>query len=133
MSGARQADSGNFPFGQDAEELGPVDLKVILTEVRKRARALGSQGAAFCGTYLNRTAIEGCLREFSLRDLSFRGFSLRRYQWRDAPADLRLLVRYAYGQRQAVLTFGLAQFERIAPPVVGIRLRAALPFLPWSE
>src|SRR4051812_11021330 len=133
MSGARHADSGNFPLGHDAEELGPVDLNVILAELRKRAVLLGDRGVAFSRTYLNRNVVEGILREFSLRDLSYRGFSLRRYQWRQAPAHLRILMRYAYGRRRDVLAFGLTHFERIAPPSLSQRLREVTPVLPWAE
>lgn len=132
MSGARQADSGNFPLGQDVEELGPVDLKVVLAESRKLATALGIRASVLRERALS-PMIRSLRRDFSVRDLSFRGASLRDYSWREAPTDVRKLLTWAYGQRRMVFAFVLAQLDERIPAVVGARLRAACPSLPWAE
>ena len=121
MDGTRQANSGNFPLGPDAADLGPVDLKVVMAEARKLANALSDRATELGAHHLRPAALAAFLRKIS---------------WRETPSRLQALARHVVDHRQAildaVLTALLAQLDQRVPAATR-RLRVAVPSLPLGR
>jgi hypothetical protein len=120
MDGTRQANSGNFPLGPDAADLGPVDLKVVMAEARKLANALSARATELGARHLRPAAIAAFLRDVS---------------WRETPSRLQAFARHVVDHRQAILDVilrvVLGQLDERAPAATR-RLRIAFPALPWA-